>query len=294
MPSTRELLQPKDLDELGKILRETPLPRTWLAGNTQRSEYKSGDSTSTKVDLTKIEELKEISEGEGWLWIGSGATCLQLSRHPVLKKKATALFNAANNFSSPPIRSRATIGGIIAAKSAYTDLFPSLLILDCKLVISDGTNHEAVPFEDYLSSENSELEGGKKLIAGLLIPTADLKSTFLKTPGPHPRSPAKASLALSLKIENNRFKTVRIAFGIPDKSLRAIGVEGLLVGQPIDYQPLIERCVYELRRLALTTTDYLSNSRYRKWQLGILFARALSELLPPEKDQLRQLDFLSL
>ncbi len=291
---------PKKLAELEHLVTQNKRSLRWLGGITHLHlsqllrPLPSEGTVSPKgagadilwLSLNEIPELNAILPYSEGLWIGSATTCQKLIESELLPKCANAVKLAFENYSTLQIRSHSSIGGLLAVQDNYIDLYPSLMVLDTRVILYSNGEYFSITFREFLQKKEALLQGAG-LIIGLFIPYEGQKSTFVKTQGPHPLGPSKLSLALALSIDGHKFRNVRLAFSTTSsQAARAVSVEGLMEGQPIDYIPLIKRSILVLRRLALPNTDHISNSRYRKWQLGNLFISALKELLPPEVSKL--------
>jgi 4-hydroxybenzoyl-CoA reductase subunit beta len=64
----------------------------------------------TLVSLRRVEELRAISNGDG-LSIGAGVTLTELLRDDRVRTRAAALWQAAAQVATPPLRNMGTIGG---------------------------------------------------------------------------------------------------------------------------------------------------------------------------------------
>lgn len=84
-------------------------------------QLKTGVCTpSSLVDLSGIEEFKQVVEKEDGIYIGSMATLSHLAKHKLIMEKLPAVSQAARNVASPQIRNRATIGGnILQARRCF-------------------------------------------------------------------------------------------------------------------------------------------------------------------------------
>jgi CO/xanthine dehydrogenase FAD-binding subunit len=89
------------------------------------------------LDLTKLDELKEIRRNGSKIVIGSLVTHTQLHHSPLLKSHPLIMLSqAAGKVGAPAIRNRGTVGGNIQSASPAADVVVPLLALDAKLVLS--------------------------------------------------------------------------------------------------------------------------------------------------------------
>lgn len=68
---------------------------------------------SELVFLHKVEELKELRQGEDGLYLGAGVTLWDVAESPLIRRCWPALAQAAGATASPQIRNIATVGGNI-------------------------------------------------------------------------------------------------------------------------------------------------------------------------------------
>ena len=65
----------------------------------------------TVVSLTRVAELRGISEADGALRIGALATIAEVASHPLVNQRYGALARAAGSVGSPQLRNQGTLGG---------------------------------------------------------------------------------------------------------------------------------------------------------------------------------------
>jgi carbon-monoxide dehydrogenase medium subunit len=92
------------------------------------------------VDITAIEELKGIAEGDGWIRIGAGVTHGEVAKHPVIRKEAAVLSEGCGHMGSPQIRNMGTLGGNIVSAQPAADGAVALMALESEIkVVSKGS-----------------------------------------------------------------------------------------------------------------------------------------------------------
>jgi xanthine dehydrogenase FAD-binding subunit len=87
------------------------------------------------VDLSKVKDLKYITEENDCIHIGAGTTFATIASHPAIRSKVAALAQAAEQIGSVQIRNRATIGGNIASASPAGDCLPVLAAFDARIML---------------------------------------------------------------------------------------------------------------------------------------------------------------
>lgn len=108
------LYSPTDLSEAATILANEGPDAMLLAGGTDLlPNMKRGQqSPATLVSLSKIEMLRQITNGSG-LVIGAGLTLAELLENNSLHENYLGLWQASSVVASPLLRNKATIGGNI-------------------------------------------------------------------------------------------------------------------------------------------------------------------------------------
>src|SRR5258706_15355639 len=94
------------------------------------------------VDIHRL-GLDYITEENGWLHIGAGATMRSVARHAVVQALADGILaRGAAVCGSPNIRNMATLAGNVASALPSADTPPALLALDAQVVLA-GTQGES-------------------------------------------------------------------------------------------------------------------------------------------------------
>lgn len=68
-------------------------------------------ATDVVIDLGGVEELTDLHEEAGFLYIGAGVTLATLAAHPAIQDRLSALAQAASSVAGPTHRVSATLGG---------------------------------------------------------------------------------------------------------------------------------------------------------------------------------------
>ena len=275
--------RPRKLENLWSCLADSQERAVFIGGDLRFAYPALCPEDRGKIfwfDLSEIEELRQIEQREEGLWIGAAHTCSELAASQLVRREATALALAAESFASPQVRHRCPLGGWLLHHTARSDLWPALLALDAVVVCADRDNRREISGEEFILTDPESVLSGREIVVGLFLPSANVRSVFVKHRSAGPFAQAKLSLAVAASLDGGYFSHVRIALGSAGPNLfRATAAEGLLESQPTDYLPLLERVAYEVRRVALPNSDPLSNARYRKWSIGPLALRAFRLLL---------------
>ncbi|MCO4772711.1 MAG: FAD binding domain-containing protein [Deltaproteobacteria bacterium] len=104
---------PKTLDEAIALASELPSARFVAGGTDLLPKLKRRQlGASALISLTRCEELQTIKRLDDGGWrIGAGVKLVELVRLPELRSSHPAIWQAASQVASPPIRSSGTVGG---------------------------------------------------------------------------------------------------------------------------------------------------------------------------------------
>ena len=106
-----------------------------VAGGTDFfPSLKPGKSPQRILDVTRVREIRGLSETDGGWRIGSAVTWSEIARHP-LPGEFDCLKQAALTVGSVQIQNAATIGGNICNASPAADGIPPLLALGAMVEI---------------------------------------------------------------------------------------------------------------------------------------------------------------
>ncbi len=113
MIKERLYLQPETAEEAVRMAHQYERDFRFIAGGTDVivNKFQGNDSTSCLIDITGINELKQVIRNGKHLKIGAVVSLEELYKHIEIKKEFPILSEAARAVASPVIRKTATIGG---------------------------------------------------------------------------------------------------------------------------------------------------------------------------------------
>ena len=229
------------------------------------------------VDINEIGKLQEITESEGYLWIGPAVSHTALTKSVLVNEKAVVLAEAAGQIGSPQIRNKGTVGGNICNASPAADTVPALLALDAMVEISDqsGRRHVAL-------SEVFKGPGRTCLLPGQFISQIRLRTiqhnegaAFLKVGKRKALAIAMINAAVWLKIANGIIDDVRIAFGsVAPTPIRLYELETWLIGKSANHGVFAQAGV-KASQMIKPIDDIRCTADYRKRLAQIIIFRSL-------------------
>ncbi len=112
-------LKPKSVQEALKMLSEYETGFRFVAGATDFlvNKFQGNENGNIIIDVTGIDELKEVKIKDSYLSIGSLVKLDDLKKNVIIVKDFFSLIEAANTVATPVIRKTATLGGNIMVEN---------------------------------------------------------------------------------------------------------------------------------------------------------------------------------
>jgi CO/xanthine dehydrogenase FAD-binding subunit len=252
--------------------------RTIIAGGTDllvNPRYMVG--VREVVDIRKL-GLNYISEENGWLHIGAGATMRSVARHTTVQALADGILaRGAAVCGSPNIRNMATLAGNVASALPSADTPPALLALEAQVVLAGTQGERVVPLDKFFIGPARSVRE-RELIRELRIPLhrQNLHGGFYKI-GRTAEDISMVNAATALEIQSGVITTARLVLGaVAPTPLRIPAAEEALLGQPP-----VEEIFQRIARIVLEEVRPISDQRasadYRRRMSGIAAVRALRQ-----------------
>jgi len=196
---------------------------------------KKGIMDYTAVDLTHLNEMKEIEKKDGCIEIGAAVTMSRLESSNIIRENAKAVAEAAGRVGSTQIRNRATIGGNIANASHCADLITAAFALGATVVLlnSEGVYRE-LPMEDFILGSGRTRIGQDEVLVKLSIKNGNNNaySGFSKVGSRKNVTISKLNHAVRLVFKDNYIAEAAIYFGsIGPKAIKAVNMEKYCIGR---------------------------------------------------------------
>ena len=270
--------RPTNVSEACELARQLDGRAAFLAGGTELiPDYQRGrESAVDLIALGDIAALRGISVSHGMLRIGSLTTVAELAWSPLVQRWLPALSEAAHSLGSPPIRSRATVGGNFCRAVSCADLPPPALIADATLHIAspDGARDVSAA-EFFVDARRTILAPGELLVAMQLSPLPRTSGTSFERFGlRRGMSLAVASVAARIDLDDGRIAGARAALGaVAPTPLLVKEVEALLLGErpsPELFARAAQACVAAARPIS----DIRGSAEFRREIVAVLARRA--------------------
>ncbi len=278
--------KPKTLPEALALLKDSEGRARVIGGGTdlllqiRRREFRP----ESLVDITGIEELRGIREGDGWITIGAGATHGEIARSDLIRREAAALARGCGEVGSPQIRHMATlVGNVVTAQPAADGAIP-LMVLEAEVKVVSPEGERWMGLEDaYRGIGLSAVDPTREIAAEIRfrMPGRSSGTGFFRMA----RRKALAlpvlngAVSLSLDTSKERIEKARIAIGpVAERPFRSRKAEAFLESSEVSSETLVKAC-----RIASEEANPRTSSRgstlYRKEMVKVKLFRTLSGVL---------------
>jgi carbon-monoxide dehydrogenase medium subunit len=272
---------PTDLAEALNLLSRFGANAKILAGGQSLLQQMKARLVAPRilVDLNRVRGLDEIRESDRALEIGALVRFHRAAEDENLRRRFTALAEAAASIGDRQVRNRGTIVGSITFAANYGDIAPAALALDAKVVVAggDARNSRELSIDEFVKGVGLlHLSAGEIVTAlRLPLPPARSASAYLK----HGRVyQDRATLGVAVRVAlaaTGHCTDVRIAIGGLAKPVeRATAAEDVLRGHPADTARLAAAGAAAATSLG-TQSDELASAQYRTHLLRIQVAKAV-------------------
>ena len=124
----------------------------------------------TVVDIKKIPELNEISNGKEEFVLGAAVPCHKLYDDPGISKDYPGLIDAAGLIGSIQIQSRSGFGGNLCNSTPSADGIAPLIVHSAKANIEGKSGSRSVPVEEFCTGPGLNVLGKGEILVSMTMP----------------------------------------------------------------------------------------------------------------------------
>jgi CO/xanthine dehydrogenase FAD-binding subunit len=201
-----DFLQPATWQEALAIRAERPeaLP---ISGGTDVMVDLNFDRRRPEavLDLTRVPDLSEWAQVNGWLRVGAGVTYTRIIGE--LSNRLPGLAIASRTVGSPQIRNRGTVGGNLGTASPAGDALPPLLAAQAEVEVASIGGYRRIPMDAFCLGPKLSALRSDELIAAFWVRPASGPQQFAKVGTRNAMVIAVASFALELDPVRRRVGT---------------------------------------------------------------------------------------
>lgn len=275
-------ISPENKEEALKILKEEGVNACIVAGCSNVLPNIRDKNLTLKflVDISDIEELRGINKKKDKICIGPLTTIAELINSELILKESKVLIQAAEQFADPLVRNSATIGGNLVTASPAADMAVPLLTLDALIEIESVGQKREVKLRDFFLEPGKTVLQDDEMIVGIEFEQSDINKNgyFIKLGQRKAMAIAIASIAVNLKVKQNKITRIRVAAGsVAPTPIRLTTAEEFLKDKEINNK-LVEEAMDRVREEVEPISDIRASIDYRRYVSGILFKRAFKKL----------------
>jgi CO/xanthine dehydrogenase FAD-binding subunit len=234
------------------------------------------------LDLTRVPEIQEWGEEDGYLRVGAGVTYTRIIDE--LGNRLPGLAMASRTVGSPQIRNRATVGGNLGTASPAGDALPPLYVSDAEVEVASAEGARRVPVTDFITGPKRNSLKADELIAAFRIAGAKGPQQYSKIGSRNAMVIAVCSFGLALHPEQREVGAcVGSAAPTPVRAREAEEfIEGVLSeGDLWETRGAIQEAALKrfgeiVETSARPINDVRGTAAYRTYAVGVLARRALS------------------
>jgi len=260
-----------------------------VAGGTdlivQMLEMDAEEESLTLLDISRIEEMRDIQEYDSYILIGAAVTMAELAASPVIQAKARALGQGASWLGSPQIRTVATIGGNVVSAQPAADTSIPLVALGAEACIVSPDGEQHIPVEALFQGVGrSTINPSWEVITHFRVPLSRAEqhaSAMGRLTKRKVFTLPQLSVAVWLEVDENtdRISQARIALGpVAPTPLRPKNAEEVLAGAPLRWEN-VNKAAALAREDSHPRNSLRGGVPYRKDMAEVLTRRALVDAL---------------
>ncbi|MDW7673855.1 MAG: xanthine dehydrogenase family protein subunit M [Bacillota bacterium] len=236
-----DYFSPQNIAEANKLLAELRDVRILAGGTDLVIHLMEGKAAPANiVDLSRLDELKEIKITDTEIIIGAMATFTQVIEHPILRAELCSLVEACTTVGSPQIRNQGTIGGNIVNASPAADSVPSLVAFGAEVSLISPQGNSKKKITDILVGVGKTNMQANELLTYIHIPRVKARrvSSFSKLARRNALAIARMSMAAAIKVNPaNEVLEAGISLGaVAPNPFRVVQVEDYLIGKNLNLE----------------------------------------------------------
>lgn len=228
------------------------------------------------IDISRIEQLKGISEKDGKIQIGAGTTHAEVAASDLIRRLCPVVAECAGEIGDPQVRNRGTMGGSLAHSDPSADYPAVIVALDAEIHVKGSSGWRTVKAPDFFQGMFTVDLAEDEIIAGVQF--APVKSAaYVKL---HQRAShyAIVGVAAVLEMDGRICKSARIGLtGASTHAQRLSGVEAALVGKELTQANIDAAAAIAADGLDDVNSDIHASEAYRRAMVTVFTRRAIEK-----------------
>lgn len=282
----KDIVKPSTIEE-ALALKNSLSTSSFLAGGTDLiiKLNKKDINTEYLIDLNSIDDLKNITENDSYIEIGSMTTFSKLRESLIIKKYFNSIIECAETMGSPQIRNMATIGGNIINAGPAADGIPCIMALNGILTFKSLDTVRNITCLDYFKNYSVERIKENELLTKILIPKKNILSGFYKLGKRNSLVIARLSTSIVLDTENDIIKNISISLGAVGRyPFRVEKIENLAKGKNVKWL-FEDEVLMMLENEVVESIKGRKTVNFKKEAIKGVYKNALQRTLPLYKNE---------
>ena len=284
-------MMPGSLEEALSMLKEYKGQARIIAGGTDLV-IDIGNKKRTPgclVDITRIDEFKEIRQEGDYIDIGAGVSHNEVAKSQLINEKATALAQGCAEVGSLQIRNVGTVVGNVVNAQPAADAAVALVALGASVKITDteGTREELV--EDvYAGVGTSKIDSSREIATGVKVPIAGANqgSSFVRIAKRNALALPMLNAAAAVSLRGEDIEWARIVMSpVGPAPTRVTEGEKVLSGASAVENKLKEAAEQASQQAQPRSSKLRGSAGYRRSVLKALIIRALKQAVAQAKGE---------
>jgi aerobic carbon-monoxide dehydrogenase medium subunit len=233
----------------------------------------------TLIDITRIPELRGISETAGTIRIGALTTHAELGASSLVRGKVPLLAEAVPLIAHPAIRNRGTIGGSLAFADPAAELPACCVTLEASIVARGARTERRIPAAQFFTGLYATALAPGELIAAVEFPAAKAgeRAAILEI-ARRSGDYAMAGIAARAKVAGGTLIDPSLVFfGVGDTPVSAKGAVAAVAGKGVSLQ-VIAAAQAALETDLAPPADQHGGPEMKRQLARVLLARALRRI----------------
>ena len=226
------------------------------------------------VDISKLEELKEMEAGET-VRIGAGRRYMDVLPYLRGLGRYHSLAEAIDSIGKLQVLSVATIGGNLGNGSPAADTPPPLITYDARVRVRSAHQERVLPLREFHTGPGKTVLAPNELIVGVEWDAfPDGKAGAFRKLTRVASDISKVTCAVTVGRDGDTCTLCRVALGaVGPTPMRAKSAEAALEGQKVT-EALVDECVRLVVGDISPIDDIRCTEMYRREAAGVLFKDA--------------------
>lgn len=231
------------------------------------------------VDISRLEELKGITENRRGARIGAGTTYRELLDSALLRERFPLIAEATEHIGDLQVRNRGTIGGSLAHADPVSDMPAVMLVLDATFNLRSKRGRRLVKAREFFQGPFTTALAEDELLIEVILPPlpSGAGTSYLSQENPASGYAIAAAAAVVARKRKTVSHAVVALTGVGETAFLVKSAEGLIgsKGEPEPIAAAADRATDGIE----VNGDLHAPSEYRRHLASVITRRALETAL---------------